>query len=406
MTPFLLFCVGLVVLVGITQSANTQLAKAAFTSGLGSPIALTWLTTNCGMALALANVLPWFRRTSRHDHEALDRVDAGDDATQRETPTWTSPAHWLRVLGFFVLYMTANLSYQTALQHIDAAIVAAVFATAPAFVCALTYALLPRARATLPAVPVEHEMPETPKVSAGGAIEFPAHGDTPAFTAHHTLQHHRGAGTIKSRQFRRAVAKRPWATDTAAALLAVTGMLLAVHPWSAGTGTAVDYTIVAVASPVAAALYKVLFARAFPDAGPYAVCNVLTQIGLYNIVLGTPVLFVVRAALLHADKTDAARLLWPDAWHALPWGYIAGCCATSVLFNAAVNYGVTVMPPLYLSIGTVLATALNIVYEAAVQDILPTSVEWGGVVLITFSIITLISAAHMQRAGIGGRLDE
>ena len=351
---------GLVVLlVGVSQAAGTQITKSAFRNGLESPFALTWLTTSCGALLGLPAFARWRRRRQSAQRAIINGDANDDDGAENAAPAGEEAQPWLRellrVLLFYAMYAAANLCYQVALQHEDAAVVAAVFSAAPAFVCVLSWVLL--------SVPLSAAV--TDDGSSGDELM---------------------TGTAR----RRRTAVVPMLSDGLSATLAVAGILVAVHPWSAGVRSG-PYVGLAAISPVMAAFYKVLFARFFPCAGPVRVGSFLAKIAAANAVIGPIVLCCAWFAA--SDDAAAQRLLVPHDFGALPWGRIALVCVSSVAFNLAVNYGVTIMPPLMVSIGTVLSTAFNIGYEAFAQETTPSGLEWGGIALICSSLFVLLGAA-------------
>ena len=251
------------------------------------------------------------------------------------------------------------------LQKLSPAIVAAVFAAAPAFVCALSWGVLP------PPKPLIIQVASS--ASSNAALE---NGDTDVLAS--------GAfGRLRSMHL---------ASDTVATVLGIVGILLAIAPWHAAAGAAAYFGVAAL-SPVSAALYKVLFARVFGRRPASCVALVLATLCVVNLTFGLVLLVSVWALLRGTGKYDAAAFLLPTSLSLLPAGWLILSAAASVAFNWVVNYGVTIMPPLYVSIGTLLATALNIVVDLAFLHEYPSAEAFAGIVLIALALFVLIGTS-------------
>jgi drug/metabolite transporter (DMT)-like permease len=422
--------VTIVTLIGVTQSAATQLSKAAFTHGLSSPYAYTWLSTTLGLLLAMPvwvqGVWRHFRAGGRQYGRARSPLwwDGDIDEFERRAPEGcdalgsvlrdllmppeqTAARHTAIMLALFVLYAVANVCYTSALAHEDAALVAAIFGAAPTFVCVLSWFFLPTTEAVAPAVTARDDQ-------EGHGNDDTRRTDEDDTRPHRARREAGGGGggiggELLPPEHVPPVAQafsplRLRAVELGAAITAAAGIVLASHPWTPGVGTAASpgaaharpFLAVAAASPVAAALYKVLFARCFPEAGPRRVASVLGQIATINLVLGTTALAIGHAATA-GDPSTQAQFFPPDLG-AVPFGLVALSCCGSLAFNLAVNYGVTVMPPLYVSVGTVVSTVLNIAYEAATTGTVPPAVEGGGIVLIVLSVLLLVAVGVRRSA--------
>ena len=130
---------------------------------------------------------------------------------------------------------------------------------------------------------------------------------------------------------------------------------------------------------LAAALYKVLFKVALGDGGLGAVNVHLFFLALINMLLFWPAV----VALL---ETNAESVVWAT----VPWGFVMGSAALSLLFNLLVNVGVAVTYPLLVSLGTVLGIPLNAVVDSLTGMGSFPGEKIAGCVLVTLGFVLLV----------------
>lgn len=181
-----------------------------------------------------------------------------------------------------------------------------------------------------------------------------------------------------------------------ASVVAAVGVTLVAQPWrSRHSHTATQLHDDAADGPVAkllgvfavlaaaacAATYKVCFRRVFGDAPAAFVLLILTIIGGWAVSLGTVFLYVLDGASLSQGKIS----LTPMAWALL--------CAKSVLdlaFNFLIAYGLALTHPLFVSVGTLLSTPINVLFEFCVKNKVPTVAGGAGMALIVSSFGLII----------------
>jgi solute carrier family 35 protein F3/4 len=106
-------------------------------------------------------------------------------------------------------------------------------------------------------------------------------------------------------------------------------------------------------SSLAAALYKVLFARSFPGAGPPFVAGFLSRLGLLNLLLLWPALLLTGDPWIPDRSSLRAQSL-----HSL----------AAVSFNFCVNFGVAATSPVLISLGTLLGMPLTAAHDCLAGD--------------------------------------
>jgi solute carrier family 35 protein F3/4 len=231
--------------------------------------------------------------------------------------------------------MTANLAYVGALASAPAAVCTAVFATTPAWVFVLSRAALPRARAELTRARALAVL----LAVAGVALE--AAGAPGGFSG--------GGGGARV------------------------------------SGAARGVALVLLAS-VAAAAYKVAFARAFGDVSGADVAWFLTALAALCALLGALV-----------SLTPQRRALWGALpLRAREWALLGAHTGASVLFNFAVNWGVVLTSPLDVAIGTILGIPLALVVEAVRAAVTASAFEVNGLSLAGCAIIIVSLALQLH----------
>ena len=277
-----------------------------------------------------------------------------------------------RVAALYALYLVANITAVVALCHLPAVVCSAIFSAATPFVCVMSWVALNR----------------------------------------------RGSYLL----------------DSLATVMAVVGILLVTHPWTAQSDAKISatakivYSVIAAVSPLAAATYKVLFAKLFVNVKWYKVGNILATLASVNLTIGLFLLYIAvfltvdtSGSGLHVEPNPIARysvVVQRGTSYAvvdeplIPWTFaiVGSVCGTA--FNFVLNFGVTVMPPLFVSIGTVLSTGLNVAAPyviawcngddapwATIPSLLP--VEWAGLSLVSMSVLVVVATVVYESSASG-----
>jgi drug/metabolite transporter (DMT)-like permease len=320
--------VAMVAVVAVSQACLIELTATIFRRGWVAPFALAWVGSSLNVFLALPRLLAG----RRAGPAAAERVEAGDvtggegvdeeaPAAWRSLPRVSAVAELLVYLLFFALAAVANVCYSVALVYMHPAVVAAIFSTAPFFVAVLSLFVLRR-----------------------------------------TL----------------------YVLEIASAAAAMAGIVMVSGPWNA-IGAAPPFFAVAcaVTSPVAAAVFKVLFSKTFTGAGRDEVGFVLGKVAVVNVVVGGAMLAVVYGA-------GFAPLPWGPGME-IPWLLVAVKSCGSVAFNFAIGYGVTITLPLFISLGTVISTAIVVVADGVIWDTWPEVVGYAGMGVIGAAFACLVA---------------
>ena len=313
--------------VGISQCIATQLTSQVFADHtFKSPLCLTWFGMNFIGILGIPALIAGCRGDRRSTTSSMDERDliSSEDQVNFVEKSQKSSferfcAEQLNLLNklllLYGLYVVANVSYVVALDGLSPALASAIFCAAPALVCCLSWWILDS------------------KFSAA---------------------------------------------EAGAVVVAVAGILVTTSPWNKSSGQERSYAAVAAMSPVAAALYKVMFARYFTNAGWIAVGGTLAKLSLLNFFIGTPLLVCVVASGLESFPTN------------VPWGYVISSSLVAMVFNFLVNYGVSITVPILISIGSLLATALNVAIALVRSEELPEVSQSIGMSLLGFSLVALL----------------
>jgi len=320
--------------IAVTHVAATQAARYAVVDGGVPPFFSMWFSTNWNVLLAL----PLARTSPR-------RITAGVVSSPRRLL-------WL-VCPFFALWAGANTLYVSSLTFISSSLTTALFGVTPALVVLLAVPVLRRrltlvsclacllsaVGVTLIAQPWEQRSSAAPL--GPSAPPSPSGPSSPAA----------------------ALEASPEASPHPSPLL---GLLTALG--AAGC----------------AASYKVLFKRVFGDAPPRFVLLMLSALGGWSLVVGTAVLLAITAAAPGGLAAAAAAL------PSLPWGML---CAKSVLdlgFNYLIAFGIALTHPLFISIGTILGTPLNVLVEWVLRGTVPAPWQGGGIAVVTLAFALLL----------------
>ena len=112
----------------------------------------------------------------------------------------------------------------------------------------------------------------------------------------------------------------------------------------------------------------------------------LGVLGGWSLSLGSALLLAISAAAPGGVPALVAAL------PSLPWGYM---CLKSVLdlgFNFLIALGISLTHPLFISIGTILGTPLNVLVELLLRGSAPSPVEAAGIATILLLLLTLTLA--------------
>ncbi|PIK55748.1 putative thiamine transporter SLC35F3 isoform X2 [Apostichopus japonicus] len=139
-------------------------------------------------------------------------------------------------------------------------------------------------------------------------------------------------------------------------LLSILGIVLISYA-EGFEGPSLKGSVLSVASAIGAAIYKVLFKRYVGDANYGQVSLFLTLLGLFNA-------FVLWPSILAVYYTGFEYWEWND----MPWDYLCGSAAMSVVFNFLINFGIAVTFPLFIALGTVVGIPLNAVVDLVFRD--------------------------------------
>lgn len=167
-------------------------------------------------------------------------------------------------------------------------------------------------------------------------------------------------------------------------------MLLITQPWYAithqsssnGTSSVATSALFAMLAPVAAAVYKVLFARFYKECGWERVGVILSHLALLNVTFGT--IFVVLFVVFGGESSPVPQL------SSLPWALVISSALSGIAFNFLVNYGVTITFPLFVSVGSILSTVLNLGVGWVRGGPLGDAMQWAGVAMVISSLLVLI----------------
>jgi drug/metabolite transporter (DMT)-like permease len=273
---------------------------------------------------AISRWVRTFRGSQGKNDGEQSRLDSAEEQEASEIFTSSAASSKLslwflssfpRLVFLYGLYVVANISYVIALDGLTAALASAIFCAAPALVCCMSWWILECKFCIL---------------------------------------------------------------EAAAVAVAILGILLTTQPWKKSSGRERAYAAVAALAPVAAALYKVMFAKYFRNAGWISVGGVLSQLCVLNLIIGTPLLACVVAAGFEE---------FPSA---VPWGLVLGSSLVAMVFNFLVNYGVSVTIPILISMGSLLATALNVIVALVENESLPDVSQSVGMCLLGLSLVALL----------------
>lgn len=320
-----------VLVIAITQTAGAQLGK--FVVKVFSAPFLVWFGTSLNLALVVPMLL--FRNAAAN----TSRTATACNKTVLRDFVWVTP--------FFVLWVGANLLYTIGLAFLPVAIVSTVFSITPTLVALLSVPVLKRQLTALSMFAC---------ILAAGGIILIAHpwDAAPKKPANGTL--------LDLEQQQQQPDDQP-ALGTSEAALCVVG------------------------AACCAASYKVLFRRWHGDAPASGVLFVVAMVGLWMLLLGTPVLLIADPSSFAVNAT-AAEEQGEDL--KLAWTGAIARAALDLAFNYFIAYGISLIHPLFISIGTLLSTPLNVLVSFVIKHIVPSASQWGGMLVVLGSFAVLL----------------
>eukprot|EP00483_Globobulimina_turgida_P003071 UN03076 len=150
--------------------------------------------------------------------------------------------------------------------------------------------------------------------------------------------------------------------------------------------------ILSVFSAICAALYKVSFKRFYGDMDVFAVCQFLSWLGIFNMLLMWLVILVL-------DVTGLEPLPNNNVWD-WPWLYLASTALLSLSFDFLINFGIAFSYPLFISLGTILGIPLNLVIDIAVNHTKFSLLQLFGAFMICVGFVIIVGsdlAAHSNK---------
>lgn len=93
------------------------------------------------------------------------------------------------------------------------------------------------------------------------------------------------------------------------------------------------------------------------EASFYQVSLFLTSIGLFTLVFLWPII-----PILHYTKVEVIQ-------EPIPWNFLCASSALGIVFNFAINFGITYTFPLFISLGTILGIPINALVDAVARNV-------------------------------------
>jgi len=178
-----------------------------------------------------------------------------------------------------------------------------------------------------------------------------------------------------------------------AVLLSAGGVALIAQPWQAGGAAPGATSRVALGvgcvlgASACAALYKVAFRRCFGDVPPPFVLLVLALIGAWSLTVGTAIFALVDLGAV-ADALGGAP--------AATWAALSLKSCFDLAFNGLIALGLSFTHPLFIAVGTILSTPLNVAVEYALRGVVPDAAEAVGIVAIVAAFGVLLADEHVR----------
>ncbi|CAE7338611.1 Slc35f3 [Symbiodinium sp. CCMP2592] len=138
----------------------------------------------------------------------------------------------------------------------------------------------------------------------------------------------------------------------------------------------------ALAAVFASACYKVSFKVRLGAPPPHVVLGTVGTLGMVTAIIGLPVVLLL-AALGVEDR-------WWSSSVAVNWPLVIGSAAVDVVYNTSIAWGLAVASPVFISVGVVLGTPVNMLIDATVHGEMPSLAQCIGTCLIAVSFTLLV----------------
>ncbi|CAJ1338481.1 unnamed protein product [Effrenium voratum] len=155
--------------------------------------------------------------------------------------------------------------------------------------------------------------------------------------------------------------------------------------------TAVDTllgSLCAVAAVFASACYKVAFKVRLGTPPPHMILGVVGTLGAVTSIVGLP-LVVLLAVLGLEDR-------WWSSSASVNWYLVFGSAAVDLVYNTSVAWGLAVASPIFVSVGLILGTPVNLLIDAVFNGVAPNAVQYFGAALIGVSCTMLVLLPQTQ----------
>ncbi|OLQ06672.1 Solute carrier family 35 member F3 [Symbiodinium microadriaticum] len=138
----------------------------------------------------------------------------------------------------------------------------------------------------------------------------------------------------------------------------------------------------ALAAVFASACYKVSFKVRLGAPPPHVVLGTVGTLGMVTAIFGLPVVLLL-AELGVEDR-------WWSSSVAVNWPLVIGSAAVDVVYNTSIAWGLAVASPVFISVGVVLGTPVNMLIDATVHGEMPSAAQCIGTCLIAVSFTLLV----------------
>ncbi|GMR33191.1 hypothetical protein PMAYCL1PPCAC_03386 [Pristionchus mayeri] len=137
--------------------------------------------------------------------------------------------------------------------------------------------------------------------------------------------------------------------------------------------------VLALASAILAALYKVLFKYVLGDASLGQVSLFLSCLGLLNLILNAIPTFLL--IFFGAEYLNVATV---------PWAALVGSAALGLLFNFLIAFGIALLHPLVIAVGMLVGIPMNTVVDIVLGQVSATLLFILGSVCIVVSFVLVV----------------
>ncbi|CAE7207999.1 unnamed protein product [Symbiodinium natans] len=181
------------------------------------------------------------------------------------------------------------------------------------------------------------------------------------------------------------LAERFTFTRTVAVLLAFAGatILASRSGFQRQSGENVGFgSCFALAAVFASASYKVSFKVRLGTPPPHVVLGTVGTLGAVTAVLGLP-LVLLLAELGAEDR-------WWSRSAAVNWPLVIGSAAVDVVYNTSIAWGLAFASPVFISVGVVVGTPVNMFIDATLHGEMPSLAQYVGAAVIAVSFALLV----------------